>query len=115
MREITSLPTNGLFVVVSQIPVNFNFEIHTYHFPVPDEATIRRIVPGVSDEVVTKCKGDLRYAIQSLTLRSDDKDEFQGAKDFIESLVSRTTPKFDFIYFFPLYFFFIFFPHVILI
>ena len=91
IRELTGPPTNGLFVVVSQVPIKFDFEIHTYHFPVPDEETIRRIVPGVSDEVLKKCRGDLRYAIQSLTLESDEKDEFQGAKDFIESLVSRNS------------------------
>lgn len=89
IREITGPPTNGLFVVVSQVPVKFDFEIHTYNFPVPDEATIRRIVPGVSDAVLKKCRGDLRYAIQSLTMTSDDKDEFQGAREFIESLVSK--------------------------
>ena len=91
LREIVSPPTNGLFVIVSQIPVNFDFEIHTYNFPVPDEDTIRRIVPGVSDDVLKKCKGDLRYAIQSMTITSDEKDEFQGAKDFIESLVSNSS------------------------
>ena len=91
LRELTCPPTNGLFVVVSQIPVRFDFEIYVYHFPVPDEETIRCIVPGVSEETLKKCRGDLRYAIQSLTLHSDDKDEFQGAKDFIESLVSRNS------------------------
>jgi hypothetical protein len=89
LRELKGPPTNGLFVVVSQVPVKFDFEIHTYHFLVPSEEDIRRLVPGVSDEVLKKCKGDIRYAIQSLTLKSDDKDEFQGAKDFIESLVSK--------------------------
>jgi len=91
IRELTGPPTNGLFVVVSQIPVKFDFEIHTYHFPIPSEEEIQRIAPGVSDDVLKKCRGDLRYAIQSLTLHSDDKDEFQGAKDFIESLVSKNS------------------------
>lgn len=90
-REIKKPPTNGLFVVVSQIPVKFDFEIRTYHFPVPDPETIRRIVPGVSDDVVARCKGDLRYAFQSLFMKSDEKDEFQGARDFLESIVSRTS------------------------
>jgi len=91
LRELTGPPTNGLFVVVSQVPVKFDFEIHTYHFPVPSEEDIRRIVPGVSDEVLKKCRGDMRYAIQSLTIQSDEKDEFQGARDFIESLVLKTS------------------------
>jgi hypothetical protein len=91
LREITGPPTNGLFVVVSQVPVKFDFEIHTYHFPVPSDEDIRRIVPGVSEETLKKCRGDLRYAIQSLTFQSDEKDEFQGARDFIESLVSKNS------------------------
>jgi hypothetical protein len=91
MREIKGPPTNGLFVVVSQIPVKFDFEIHMYNFPVPGPETIRRIVPGVSDDVVARCKGDLRYAFQSLVVKSDSKDEFQGAREFLESLVSRTS------------------------
>jgi hypothetical protein len=91
LRELTGPPTNGIFVVVSQVPVKFDFEIRTYHFPVPSEEDIRRIVPGVSDETLKKCRGDLRYAIQSLTIQSDEKDEFQGARDFIESLVLKTS------------------------
>ena len=91
IREIVGPPTNGLFVVVSQVPVKFDFEIHTYKFPVPSDEDIRRIVPGVSEETLKKCRGDVRYALQSLILKSDDKDEFQGAKDFIESLVSKNS------------------------
>jgi hypothetical protein len=91
VREIKGPPTNGLFVVVSQVPVKFDFEIRTYNFPVPGPETIRRVAPGVSDDVVEKCKGDLRYALQSLTIQSDSKDEFQGAREFLESLVSRTS------------------------
>jgi hypothetical protein len=91
IRELTGPPTNGLFVVVSQVSVKFDFEIHTYHFPVPSDEDIRRIVPGVSEETLKKCRGDLRYVIQSLTIQGDDKDEFQGARDFIESLVLKNS------------------------
>jgi hypothetical protein len=88
LREITSAPTNGLFVVISQIPVKFDFEIATYEFPVPDGAAIKRLFPGATDEIIQKSKGDLRFVVQSLSFKTDEKDEFQGAKDFIESLVS---------------------------
>jgi hypothetical protein len=88
LREITGPPTNGLFVVISQIPVKFDFKIETYEFPVPDAAAIKRIVPDATDEAIAKSKGDLRFVIQSLTFKSDDKDEFQGARDFIETIVS---------------------------
>ena len=91
IREIKGPPTHGLFVVVSQVPVKFDFEINVYNFPTPGPDAVRKIVPGVSDEVVEKCKGDIRYAIQSLTMKSDEKDDFQSARDFLESLVSRTS------------------------
>ena len=91
VREITGPPTHGLFVVVSQIPVKFDFEIAVYEFPVPDPETIKRIAPGTSEEIIKKSRGDLRFVFQSLTFKSDEKDEFQGAREFIESLVSVKT------------------------
>lgn len=99
VREITGPPTNGLFVVISQIPVKFDFEINTYEFPVPGPDDIRLIAPGVSDEVLAKCRGDLRYAIRSLTMKGDDPDDFMGAREFVTDLValkSNTNPL-DFI------------------
>jgi hypothetical protein len=89
LREITKPPTNGIFVVISQIPIKFDFEIAIYDFPVPDEETIKGLFPAATDEVIRKSKGDLRFVIQSLAFKTDEKDEFQGAKDFIESLVSN--------------------------
>lgn len=87
LREISGPPTKGLFVITSQIPVKFDFEIIMYEFPIPDAETIRRIAPGVSDEIIEQAQGDLRFALQSLTFKSDMKDCFQGAKDFVHSLV----------------------------
>lgn len=87
-REITGAPTNGPFIIISQIPIKFDFEFVLYEFPVPDETTIKRIIPEASDESIQKSKGDLRFVIQSLTFKGDVKDEFQGARDFIESLIS---------------------------
>jgi hypothetical protein len=92
LREIKGPPTNGLFVVVSQIPVKFDFEIATYDFPVPTFEDIKRIAPGITNDAVIECNGDLRRAIQSLTFRSDRMDDFQSPKDFVTSLVSRTSP-----------------------
>lgn len=91
IREITGPPTNGLFVIISQVQVKLDFEMNMYEFPVPDSETIKRIVPGVSDEAIQKSRGDLHFAIQSIMFKSDEKDEFQGARDFIESLVSTNT------------------------
>lgn len=92
IREISEPPTNGIFVVISQIPVKFDFEIVVYDFPVPDAQAIRRIAPAVTDEVIEQAQGDLRFALQSLTFKSDLKDCFQGAKEFVHSMIdSRST------------------------
>ena len=93
LREIKGPPTNGLFVVVSQVPVKFDFEIVTYEFPIPTFEDIKRVAPGIKDAAIIECNGDLRRAIQSLTFRSDRTDDFQSPRDFVTSLVSRTSPK----------------------
>jgi hypothetical protein len=91
LREITKPPTNGLFVVISQIPVKFDFEIVTYNFPILGPEAIKALFPDARDEVIAKCGGDLRWVRQSLTFKSDDRDDFQGPRDFLISLVSRTS------------------------
>ena len=89
LREITKPPTNGLFVVVSQVPVKFDFELVTYNFPVLDPNSIKKLFPDASDDVIATCGGDLRKVRQSLTFKSDAWDEFQGPKEFLVSLVGR--------------------------
>ena len=91
IREIKGPPTHGLFVVVSQIPVKFDFEIVTYHFPVPTPEKIASLFPDADNAVIRACRGDLRYVMQSLTLESDAKDEFIGTRDLMERLVSKTS------------------------
>ena len=92
LREIKEPPTKGQFIVVSQIPVKFEFEIAVYDFPIPTFEDIKRIAPGIKDAAIIECNGDLRRAIQSLTFRSDSMDDFQGPRDFVASLVSRASP-----------------------
>jgi hypothetical protein len=91
LREITKPPTNGLFVVISQIPVKFNFEISIYNFPVLGPQEIKAIFPDAKDDVIARCGGDLRWVRQSLNFTSDARDDFQSPKDFLISLVSRSS------------------------
>lgn len=91
LREITKPPTNGLFVVISQIPVKFDFEIVTYNFPVLGPDAIKALFPDAKAEVIDSCGGDLRWVRQSLTFKSDNRDDFQGPREFLISLVSRTS------------------------
>jgi len=91
LREITGPPTNGLFVVISQIPIKFSFEIKTYDFPVPDPAAIKGLFPSANDNVIAACGGDLRRVKQSLTFASDGRDDFKGPREFISHLVSRAS------------------------
>jgi hypothetical protein len=90
LREITGPPTNGLFVVISQIPIKFSFEIKTYDFPVMSPGAIKGLFPSASDQVIAACGGDLRRVKQSLTFTSDVRDDFMGPREFIVSLVSRS-------------------------
>jgi len=90
LREITGPPTNGIVVVISQIPVKFSFEINTYDFPVMSPGAIKGIFPSANDKVIATCRGDLRRVKQSLTFTSDARDDFIGPRDFIISLVSRS-------------------------
>lgn len=99
IHEITGPPTNGIFCVVSQVPVKFSFEIVTYDFPVPTSEDIYRIVPIATEEVVKKSKGDLRYVIRSLGFAGDSPDDFKGPRDLVTDLVSihsKTNP-FDYL------------------
>jgi hypothetical protein len=91
LREITEPPTNGLFVVISQVPVKFDFEIEIYNFPVLAPEAIKALFPDARDEVIARCGGDLRWVRQSLTFKSDERDDFQGPREFLISLVSRTS------------------------
>lgn len=90
LKEIVAPPTSGQFVVISQIPVKFEFEIKIYEFPVPTFDQVKQIVPDASDDVIHAANGDLRAVIQSLSFRSDDRDLFPGTKEFISKIVSRT-------------------------
>jgi hypothetical protein len=91
IREITAPPTNGLFVVISQIPVKFSFEIKTYDFPVLGPAAIKGLFPDASDHIIAACGGDLRRVKQSLSFTSDNRDDFMGPREFLALMVSRTS------------------------
>jgi hypothetical protein len=94
LREIREPPTAGLFVVVSQIPVKFDFKLNVYDFPAPSPERIREIVPDASDDVIRAAKGDLRWVIQATNFNSDLMDDFRGPKDLINMMV-MTRSDFD--------------------
>lgn len=89
MSEIKKIPTNGLFVVISQIPVKFNFEIVTWEFPVYTPEEMRKIAPGVTDAIIKEARGDVRFILRSLEFNGDIPDLFQDTKEFITNLVSK--------------------------
>ena len=89
LREIKESPTTGLFVIVSQVPIKFDFEFSTYHMPLKTPGEIQKLFPGADADVIKTCGGDLRVVAQSLEFKSDMRDDFQGPRDFIMSLVSK--------------------------
>jgi hypothetical protein len=91
LREITKPPTNGLFVVVSQVPVKMDLALNTYEFPIPTVEQLKAIAPTASDEVIRSARGDVRWVLQSLNFKSEFKDDFKSPREFITSLVSRAS------------------------
>jgi len=91
MREITKPPTTGLFIIVSQVPVKFDFEINVYNMPVKTSEEIKNIFPKADATIIATCAGDLRVVAQSLEFKSDLCDDFQGPRDFLISLVSKNS------------------------
>ena len=89
IREITEPPTRGLFVIVSQVPVKFDFEINVYNVPVKTPEEIKKLFPKADPQVIATCDGDLRIVAQSLEFKSDVRDDFQTPRDFLISLVSK--------------------------
>lgn len=89
IREIKEPPTTGLFIVISQIPVKFDFEINVYNMPIKTIDEIKKLFPNADPQVIATCDGDLRVVSQSLEFKSDIRDTFQTPKDFLVSLVSK--------------------------
>ena len=91
LREIKGPPTHGLFVVISQIPIKFDFEIHVYEFPVPTYEDLKRIAPRASEDVIKESHGDIRFVLQSLNVRSDAHDVFKNTNEYVADLVSKNS------------------------
>ena len=89
MREIAGPPTSAQFIITSQIPVKFDFEMKIYEMPIKTPEEIKKLFPKAKQSVIDTCAGDLRVVSQSLEFHSDVRDDFKGPRDFINSLVSK--------------------------
>ena len=89
LREIKEPPTTGLFVIISQVPVKFDFDFQVYEMPIRTIEEMKQLFPKADPSVIKTCGGDLRVVSQSLEFKSDLRDDFQGPRDFIVSLVSQ--------------------------
>lgn len=91
LRELHEVPSNGLFLITSQIVPKFEFEIHIHEFPVKTFEEIKALCPEAQDDVIRSSKGDLRRVFDSLQFRSDAMDDFTAPKDIVASFVSTKT------------------------
>jgi hypothetical protein len=91
LREIKEPPTSGLFVVTSQIPVKFDFEIKLWELPIKSQAEIKILFPTARHDVIETCRGDLRVVIQSLEYSSDIRDDFQSPREFLNSILKTNS------------------------
>ena len=88
LRDLTEPPTNGPFIVTSQVVPKFDFEIEVREFPVKTFAEIKTLCPDATDENIRASKGDLRWVFSSLEFRSDQRDDFNSPREFVTDLVS---------------------------
>lgn len=91
LREIKEPPSLGQFVIISQIPVKFDFEMNVYNVPIKTPSEIKKLFPKADQKVIETCEGDIRIVKQSLEFKSDIRDKFQTPRDFLNSLVSKKT------------------------
>jgi ABC-type dipeptide/oligopeptide/nickel transport system ATPase component len=91
LRELRTIPTNGQFIVTSQIVPKFDFEIAVHEYPVKTFEQIKLLYPDATDENIVKSKGDLRWVERSLIFRSDDQDDFTLPRDFVTALVTKNS------------------------
>lgn len=89
--EIKKVPSKGQFIVISQIPVKFDFKIETWKFPVPGRSDILKIVPDAPDDLINEADGDLRFVIRGMNFKSAEKDAFETPRDFVTKLLSNKT------------------------
>ena len=66
LRDLTEVPTNGQFIVTSQVLPKFDFEIEVREFPVKTFEQIKTLCPDATDENIRISKGDLRWVFRSL-------------------------------------------------
>jgi len=88
LRDLTEVPTNGQFIVTSQVVPKFDFEIEVREFPVKTFDEIKSLCPGATDENIHTSKGDLRWVFMSLEFTSDSRDDFNSPREFVTDLVS---------------------------
>ena len=88
LRDLTEVPTNGQFIVTSQVLPKFDFEIEVREFPVKTFEQIKTLCPDATDENIRISKGDLRWVFRSLEFTSDARDDFCSPKEFVTDLVS---------------------------
>lgn len=83
-REIKTSPTNGMFIIISQIPVKFDFKIESYIFEPMSFDQIKTLAPHASDDSIYSCKGDLRTVFKPF---GSPSDEFQSPHQIVHALI----------------------------
>lgn len=95
LRELTGPPSLGMFVIASQIEIQFDFEIFQWYMPHPTLDHLIEIGKTKSNDIqkirklANICNGDIRRVIQGLDFESDEHDNFASPKEFIHSMLCR--------------------------
>lgn len=95
VREIQGPLTRGPTVIISAEPVRITPETIMFPMPVMTPDQLVELAPKDHPDVwalAEKCRGDVRTFLRSLRYVSDDPDIFETPREFVEKLISSSTP-----------------------
>ncbi len=107
LRELTGSPSRGQLFFTALAPIKLSFPVLNYEYPIPTPEKIFKIIyetkpdapPALVKELVSQCKGSIRYVLQGLEFKSDAHDNFTEPKQDLEILlvkgVKGTPPQWD--------------------
>jgi hypothetical protein len=97
LRELTGSPSKSQMFITARAPIKLNFPVLNYEIPIPTKEKIIKILKVLKPEVDEKqvgpiaevSNGSIRFVLQELEFRSDQRDFFQGPRKDLEVLFCK--------------------------
>jgi len=97
LRELSGSPSRAQMFITSRAPVKLGFPVLNHEYPIPTPEKIIKIInflkPGMDPALVARlaadASGSVRYVLQELEFRSDQRDFFQEPRKDLEVLLCK--------------------------